>query len=84
MDDEKRKEAWGFGETVLTVHLPAKGQNPKTEETAMIYFIQMENESVCNQVVALLQKLDKLAEGWWGILLFTYLYLSDIWNILPM
>ena len=63
MDDEKRKEAWGFGETVLTVHLPAKGQNPKTEETAMIYFIQMENECVCNEV-AWLQKLDKLAHGW--------------------
>ena len=50
----------------------------------MIYFNQRaENESVCNEV-AWLQKLDKLARVWRGILLFAYLYLSDIWNILPM
>ena len=69
---------------MLSYHLPAKGLNPKIEETAMIYFNQRaENESVCNEV-AWLQKLDKLARVWRGILLFAYLYLSDIWNILPM
>ena len=38
--EEKRLVLRGFGKTVLTVHFPAKGQNPKIEETTMIYFNQ--------------------------------------------